>query len=151
ELVEWAILLSIVRSKEFGTDTVLVFDGLLRSKVFAGDLFKRYLEGLGEGIAAQANRTRRRVYLTGMAKHSKVLSWYRLAMALEGILTTDYPAYVEVPRELEEKAYVWSEYARGADREREGGEVSKFVGGKMLFVKFGDHPRDPVWPVDVFL
>ena len=32
-------------------------------------------------------------------------------------MTTDYPAYVEVPREIEEKAYVWSEYARGDDRE----------------------------------
>jgi hypothetical protein len=151
ELVEWAILFSIVRHKEFGTDTVLVFDGLLRSKVFAGDLYRRYLEGLREAIEAQARRSRRRVYLTGMAKQSKVLSRYRLAMALEGILATDYPAYVEVPRALEEQAYLWSEYARGADREREGGEVSKFVGGKMFFVKFGSHPRDPVWPVDVFL
>ena len=36
ELVEWAILFSIIRVKDFGTDTLIVFDGLLRSKVFAG-------------------------------------------------------------------------------------------------------------------
>jgi len=72
-------------------------------------------------------------------------------MALEDVLTTDYAAYVEVPRDLEEKAYVWSEYARGDDRELEGGEVNKFVGGKMFFVKFGVGKRDPIWPVDIFL
>ncbi len=151
ELVEWAIIFSIVRNKEFGTDVILVVDGLLRSKVFAGELFKRYLAGLQEGIQDQARRTKRKLYLAGVAKHSKVLDRYRLAMALEGVLACDYPAYVVVPRELEEKAYVWSEYARGDDRELEGREINKFVGGKMFFVKFGSRPRDPVWPVDIFL
>lgn len=70
---------------------------------------------------------------------------------LENVLTASYSAYVEVPRELEESAYVWSEYARGDDRQAEGGEINKFVGGKMFFVKFGSGPRDPIWPVDVFL
>lgn len=41
EVVEWAILFSIVREKEFGTDTLIVFDGLLRSKIFVGDLFQK--------------------------------------------------------------------------------------------------------------
>jgi hypothetical protein len=71
-------------------------------------------------------------------------------MALEGVLQTDYPAYAEVPREVEEKAYVWSEFARGDDRVLEGGEINKFVGGKMFLVKFGSHRCDPIWPVDIF-
>ena len=37
-------------------------------------------------------------------------------MALEGVLQTDYPACVEVPREIEERAYVWSEFAWGDDQ-----------------------------------
>src|SRR6266487_640227 len=53
------------------------------------------------------------------------------------VLQTDYPSYVEVPREVEEKSYVWSEFARGDDRADEGGEINKFVGGKMFLVKFG--------------
>lgn len=150
ELVEWAILFSILK-KDFGTDTLIVCDGLLRSKVFAQDLFRRLLQGMRERIDAQMSRTRRKVYLAGVAKHSKVLSRYRLAMALEGVLQTEYPAYAEVPRDVEERAYVWSEFARGDDRAGEGGEINKFVGGKMFLVKFGSHQRDPVWPVDIFV
>lgn len=151
ELVEWAVLFQLIRTKDFATDTVLVFDGLLRSKAFAGDLFHRLLEGLRKATEEHERRSRRKIYLAGVAKHSKVLDRYRLAMALEGVLTTDYAAYVEIPRELEEKAYIWSEYARGDDWQPEGGEINKFVGGKMFFVKFGNAPRDPIWPVDLFL
>jgi hypothetical protein len=150
ELVEWAILFSILK-KDFGTDTLIVCDGLLRSKVFAKDLFPRLIKGMEQRIEAQWDRSRRRIFLAGVAKHSKVLSRYRLAMALEGVLQTDYPAYVEVPREIEERAYVWSEFARGEDRAGQGGEINRFVGGKMFLVKFGSHRRDPVWPVDIFL
>lgn len=148
ELFEWAILFSIL-NKDFGTDTLIVCDGLLRSKVFAGENFSRLIAGIKERVDQQWTRYRRRIYIAGVAKHSKVLARYRLAMALEGVLQTAYPAFVEVPRDLEEKAYLWSEFARGDDRENEGGEVNKFVGGKMFLVKFGSHPRDPVWPVDI--
>ncbi len=149
ELVEWATLFSILE-KDFGTDTLIVFDGLLRTKIFAKDRFHRLLQGMKERIDDQWNRSRRRIYLAGVAKHSKVLSRYRLAMALEGVLQTDYPAYVEVPRDIEKKAYVWSEFARGADEVGEDGEINKFVGGKMFLVKFGNHQRDPIWPIDIF-
>ena len=72
-------------------------------------------------------------------------------MSLEGVLQTDYPAYLEVPRDIEEKVYIWSEFARGDDKASEGGEINKFVGGKMFLVKFGTHRRDPIWPVDIFV
>ncbi len=91
ELVEWAILFSLVREKDFGTDTLIIFDGLLRSKVFVGELFTRYRRGLQEGVDKQQRENRRKVYLAGVAKHSKVLSRYRLAMAVEGVLNTDFP------------------------------------------------------------
>lgn len=139
ELVEWAILFAILK-KDFGTDTLIVCDGLLRSKAFAKDLFPKLLDGMKARIREQWERSRRRVYLAGVAKHSQVLSRYRLAMALEGVLQTDYPAYVEVSREIERHSYVWSEFAEG-----------EFVGGKMFLVKFGSHRRDPIWPVDIFL
>lgn len=150
ELVEWAVLFRIVREKDFGSDTLIVRDGFLRSKVFAKDLFAGYRRGIEEGIARQLSRSKRRLYMVGIAKHSKVLQRYRLAMAIEGVMDCAYPCYVEIPRELEAKAYVWSEYARGAEAEVPGGEANKFVAGKMFFVKFGSRPRDPIWAVDVF-
>jgi len=150
ELVEWAILFSLLK-KDFGTDTLIVCDGLLRSWAFNGDLFYRLREKMTERIEMQWRTNRRRIYLAGVAKHSKVVSRYRLAMALEGILQTDYPAFVDVPREIEERAYVWSEFARGNENVVEGDETGKNVGGKMFLVKFGSHRRDPVWPVDIFM
>jgi len=150
EIVEWAILFRLVRTKDFGTDTLIVVDGFLRSKVFQGDLFAQLRRGLEEGIEKQERESRRRIFLAGIAKHSKVLQRYRLAMMLEGIMDHDYSCYVEIPRDLEEKAYVWSEYARGDEREQAGGEANKFVAGKMFFVKFGSRRRDPIWAIDLF-
>jgi hypothetical protein len=149
-LVEWAILFKIIRTKDFATDTLIVFDGLLRSKLFAKDNFTRLMAGIAEGIDAKWRDQRRRIYLVGVAKHNAVLTRYQLAMALEAVLSCDYPAYVDVPREIEQKAYTWSEWARGGDIEEEGREPNRFVGGKMFFVKFGGGQRDPIWPIDVF-
>jgi hypothetical protein len=150
-LVEWAILFKIIRTKDFATDTLIVFDGLLRSKLFAGDKFTRMMGGIREAIEEKRKSQKRQLFLVGVAKHNAVLARYQLAMALEDILASRYPAYVEIPRELEQKAYIWSEWARGEDVAEEGGEANKFVGGKMFFVKFGAGRRDPVWPVDIFL
>lgn len=150
ELTEWATLFHLIRNRHYGTDTLIVFDGLLRSKVFEGTLFKELLAGIEYSIEKHARHHKRRIWLVGVAKHSKVLDRYELAMALEGILKVQYPAYMEIERRLEAKAYVWPEYARGEGSGDEGGEANKFVGGKMFLVKFGSNGGDPVWPVDVF-
>jgi len=151
ELVEWASLFSIVRTTDFATDTLIIVDGLLRSVVFKGNLFHKYWQGIEEGIELQREKKRRKLYLAGVAKHSKVLSRYRLAMALEDILTTNYPAYLPIPRDIEEKAYLWSAYTRGDNPATAEEDIQKFAGGKMYFVKFGNKPRDPIWPIDVYL
>lgn len=151
EMVEWAILFALVRERTFGTDTLLVVDGLLRSPVFANDHFRRILEGIQAAIETQYQSTRRRIFLVGIAKHSKVLDRYRLAMALEGVLACNYPAYVEIPRDIETRVYSRQEYVRRETTGSEDDALNRFVGGKMHFVKFGDRPADPIWPVDVFL
>ena len=151
ELMEWGVLFSILRHKEFGTDTIIVRDGLLRSVFFAGDLFSKLRDGFNEALERQWRVHRRRVYLVGVAKHSKVLDRYRLAMALEGVLTVGYPAYVPIPRELEDRAYTWAEYVPGDDRADMGGTMGRSAAGKMFFAKFGAGSRDPIWPIDIFL
>lgn len=149
ELVEWATLFKIVRKKDFGTDTLIVFDGLLRSKVFSKGLFPRLRLGIEEGIKRN-KESNRNVYIVGLAKHSSVLEKYRLAMLIENVLNNKYPCYVEVPREIERKVYAWEEYARGDDSDFGGTEGNEFVAGKMFMVKFGNNTSDPVWPVDIF-
>lgn len=147
ELTEWAVLLDLTK-KDYGSDTLIIFDGFLRSKVFKGTLFRDFGTLLNEEIKRH-KAARRNIFVVGLAKRSAVLTRYRLALKLRRILRSDYPAYVEVPRELEQKAYLWSEYARG--REDEGdGEAAKFVNGKMFLIKFGNRSHDPIWPVDLF-
>ncbi len=139
ELAEWATLLKLI-SKDYGTDTLLVFDGLLRSPVFAGDHFAALREEIWRRIKLAHRKGKRNIYLVGVAKKSKVLDRYRLAIYFEGILNKKYPAHVEVPRELEKYAY---------DRPRCASD-GKLVAGMMYLVKFGLRSHDPIWPVDVF-
>jgi hypothetical protein len=142
EMTEWAVLLSLVREKDFGTDTVILCDGLLRSKMFSGDLFGRYRRGLELAIRDQFEQHHRRIYVAGIAKRSNVLQTYRLALALEGVMRTTYPCYVEVPMNIEERVYQWDEYLKRDD---------KFVAGKMFLAKFGQGPFDPIWAIDLLL
>jgi len=150
ELTEWATLFHLIKNRNYGTDTLIVFDGLLRSKVFAGEFFAKYLNGIHQAIQEHQNNHHRRIYLAGLAKHSKVLERYELAMTLECVLNVKYPAYLEIPRHVEAKAYVWPEYARGANQQGIEGESNKFVGGKMYLAKFGSSVSDPIWPIDIF-
>jgi hypothetical protein len=148
ELSEWAVLLDMLK-KDYGSDTLVVFDGFLRSKIFKGTLFADYGRLLREAVLAQKTK-HRHIYIAGVAKHSAVLDRYRLALKLRGILRGRFPGFVRVPRELEQKAYVWSEYARGQESAADGGEAPKFVNGAMFFVKFGDRSQDVIWPIDIF-
>ena len=149
DLCEWAALYERICYRTFATDTLLVRDGLLRSKMFRGEHFIAFRKRIEEAIERIRRDTRRKVYLVGLAKHSKVLAMYSLAMALEETFSPGAPRFVKVPRTLEAKAYVWPEYARGAEAEAGGGEAPKFVAGDMHFVRFGDRGGDPLWTVDI--
>jgi hypothetical protein len=142
EMTEWAVLFSLLREKEFGSDTVIVRDGFLRSKMFAGELFGDLRKGIEDAIKHHFEQSKRRIYVAGIAKHSSVIQIYRMALALEGITKTSYSFYLEVPREMEQRAYRWDEYIERQD---------KFVAGKMFFVKFGNGPYDPIWAVDLLI
>lgn len=151
ELVEWAILFSKARKHDSPDNTLIIYDGLLRSKAFSQGLFKKFLLGIKEGIHWQYQQYNRKIYLAGVAKQSKVLDRYRLAMALEGILTTGYPTYIAVPANIEQKAHIKTDYIQEDDSEDSEDEMfSDYVGGAMFFVKFGSGVRDPIWPVDIF-
>jgi len=142
-LMEWAVLFHLIREKDFGTDVLIVRDGPLREKMFSKGLFKKYREGLEEGIARNAQK-KRRVFLVGVIKHSNVIQKYRLALSLEGVLKTTYPCFAKVPDQMLAESFRWREWRENVAAGEE------FVGGVMHFVKFGDGPYDPVWLVDIF-
>jgi hypothetical protein len=146
EMMEWAVLFHLVRDLNYGNDTVLVFDGFLRSKMFAKNkgqgLFGRYREGLEEGIRHQFENNRRRIYICGIAKRNSILQAYSIAMALEGVMRNAYPCYVEVSDALQKRAYKWPEIFTRPDM---------FTAGKMFLAKFGSGIYDPIWAVDIFL
>jgi hypothetical protein len=140
-MTEWAVLFDLVREKDYGTDTIIVCDGLLREKMFTEKLFIKYREGIEEGIRRQFEKNKRRIYVCGVAKHSSVIQAYKVAMAIEGVMRTAYPCYVEVPEQMEKRVYAWDEYVT----------LDRFRAGKMFLVKFGAGPYDPVWAVDLLL
>jgi hypothetical protein len=137
DLCEWAVLYERICYNKFATNTLIVRDGLLRSKLFRGELFSAFRKKLEAAMADIREKDRRSVFLVGIAKHSKVITRYQLAMTIEKILPPGEARYVKIPRDLEAKAYVWPEYAKGAEAEGEEGEAPKYVAGDMYFVRFG--------------
>ena len=149
DLCEWAVLYERICYNTFATDTLLVRDGLLRSKLFRGEGFIQVRKRIEQAIQRIQKQDKRKVFLVGLAKYSKVIERYRLAMAIENTMPPGEARYVRIPRELEAKAYVWPEYARGVETEGEG-EAPKFVAGDLYLVRFGKNRGDPIWAVDLF-
>lgn len=149
DLCEWAVLYERVVYQTFATDTLLVRDGLLRSKIFRGSSFVRMIERIQEAIDRVWREDRRRIYLVGIAKRSKVLDRYSLAFATEQVFPPGEGRFVRIPRETEQKAYRWVEWGRGMEETDAEGEEPKFVGGEMFLVRFGSREVDPIWPVDL--
>lgn len=149
ELQEWAVLLDLVRSQAFVADTLIMRDGWLRTKAFATGLFPRYLKLLQDALVAAYERTRRRVYIAGVLKSSKVIQKYHLALALEGILRNAYPSYLPIPTSLQEKVFKWGEIVGARTEGKQLQDAINMVGGEMFLVKFGSRTHDPIWAVDI--
>jgi hypothetical protein len=151
DLCEWAVLYQRVTRSSWGSHTLLVRDGLLRSTIFANTKFVELRDRMLTAIEEHRRRNVK-VFLVGIAKHSRVLARYRLALALENGMPPRRPCYVAVPREIERKVYKWREYARGVD-DRGGsgdaGTAASSVIGSMFLVRFGSGAHDPIWALDL--
>ncbi len=150
DLCEWAVLYDRICRNSFGTDTLLVRDGPLRTKIFRGELFIRLREAFTAAIDRHYQVDKRRVMLVGVIKHSRVIQRYQLAMMIENLFPSGEPRYVQIPTHLEAKAYRWDEWARGEGEEGSQGEAPKFKAGQLFLVRFGPHSGDPIWAVDIF-
>jgi len=149
DLCEWAVLYDLVRYERWGSDTLIIRDGLLRSKIFAQDLFVR-LYGLMKAAIEQKRRERKRhVFLVGIAKHSRIIERYRLAMAVQEVFPAGRPCYAPVPSELQVKVYDWAGYVRSPDDDDADKEKPNFNMGAMYLVRFGTQAFDPLWTMDL--
>ena len=146
EIVEWAVLHELLCNEPVAAEPVLfVREGPLRARVFRAEVF----EVLDAKIREECKKRRARggeTFLVGVAKKTKLLEHLRLALSLEDVFEEwKSPCYARVRRSIAEQFYRrrWLDTMETADN-REYLSMAQ-----MCLVKFGDHPADPVWPVDV--
>lgn len=150
DMCEWATLFELVTKRGRDHNTLIVRDGLLRSKMFSYDLFIRMYELINEAIDVAWREDNVRVWLVGLAKRTNLLDSYRLAISLAGIFEPGEPCYAPVTEEMLREVYKWEEYYRNPeepDDRRE--EDPKFNMGRMHLVRFGTRSGDPIWTVDL--
>lgn len=153
DIVEWAVLYDLVTnpSLQWGGDTILVRDGLLRTKSFKREVFPKIDTKLRLGITAHAQKNVS-LSLVGVAKQSAVLGRLAVALELEGTFHRDYPCYVQVDEDIEADCYnfdrTWLDTFETSESDDQGRRLYQSL-GKMFLAKFGDRALDPVWPVDI--
>jgi len=72
QITEWAVLLQLIES-DYASDTLFVWDGPLRTKVFPNKTFAALVQRINEAISRQLATRGRKYYVVGLVKHSKVL------------------------------------------------------------------------------
>jgi len=170
DLWEWAVLYTRIMDATFPQSTLIIRDGVLRTKLFASNYFRVMGDLLAERIEQIRRRERKDIYLVGLAKSSSVIERYSLALAIEDVFPSGSPYYVQIPRALEERAYKFPEFARGRERlpkpsmtrDAQGqitfqmpagsgpSEDSKFVFGTMFLTRLSDSLARQLWAVDIF-
>lgn len=151
DIVEWAVLYELLKYREWGSDTIIVREGLLRTKSFKRSVFPKIDKLIRE---AHQNHLKKNisVSIVGVAKQSAVLSRLAVALELEGTFHKSYPCYVKVPDEIEADCYnydrTWLDTLESIPPDTNSEHLYQSF-GNMYLVKFGDRPFDPVWPVDI--
>lgn len=141
EIAEWAVFYDLLDSGK--RDTLLVREGALRTRAFTAIFFEK----LDRAIRAAESRKKEEginVYIAGVAKQTVLLNRLRFAFSMEDVFG-EGAQYLHVPDKIAKRFYErrWLDTLETA----EDREYLSFA--EMYLVKFGDHPLDPVWPVDV--
>ncbi len=153
DIVEWAVLYDLVANPnlQWGGDTILVRDGLLRTKSFSREVFPLIDRKIRAGVAAHTTRNVQ-LSLVGVAKQSAVLGRLAVALELEATFHKSYPCFVQVDNDIEAECYnfdrTWLDTYETTEEDDVGRRLYQSL-GQLYLVKFGDRPMDPVWPVDI--
>ncbi len=149
DLVEWSVLYYYVTRTNFATDTLIVRDGFLRSLVFEGSWFAQMWERIRARVDEIYRRERRRLFIVGVAKRSKIIDRYHLAFVMEGVLVQQGACYLPVVPPMEEQVYRWTYYEQPTDAQLEM-SVSPYKVGYLYLAKFGPQRYDPIYAVDIW-
>lgn len=151
DIVEWAVLYDLMKYRVWGSDTIIVREGMLRTKSFKRKIFPQ-LDQLIREAYQEHKKKNITVSIVGVAKQSAVLSRLSVALELEETLHKPYPCYVRVPEDIEAKCYnfdrTWLDTLETSEPDEDGTYLYQSM-GKLFLVKFGNRPFDPVWPVDI--
>lgn len=151
DIVEWAVLYDLLKYSQWGSDTIIVREGMLRTKSFKLSVFP-LLDKLIRDAHQDHKKRNVNVSIVGVAKQSAVLSRLAVALELEGTLNKPFPCYVKVPTHIEEDCYnfdrTWLDTYETSEPDENGTYRYQAI-GTMYLVKFGDRIYDPVWPVDI--
>ena len=153
DIVEWAVLYDLITNPtiQWGGDTIIVRDGLLRTKSFKREIFPLIDKNIRQGVQ-QHSAKNVNLSIVGVAKQSAVLSRLAVALELEAVFHKPFPCYVQVPDDIEQDCYnfdlTWFSTYESSEPNEHGKYLYQAM-GKMYLAKFGDRPLDPVWPVDI--
>lgn len=150
DIVEWAVLYDLVK-KTWGSDTIIVRDGLLRTKSFKLTVFPEVDKRI-RVATEQHSEQKVNISIVGVAKQNAVLSKLALALELEATFHKPFACYVEVPEHVEAECYnfdrTWLNTLETTEEGEDGKKRYQSM-GQLFLVKFGEHEFAPVWPVDV--
>jgi len=159
DLCEWAVLYEKICYDGFANHTVVVRDGLLRSKIFKyyakeeRALFPVMMDKIKQAIDEAYTKKKIKIFFVGIAKHSQVLSRYSLAMQLEDVFPEGEPRYAKVPVNMEKKSLLYHEYLSKNGEEGEEIdkkiEINKYVLGSLYLARFGKKASNQIWPIDL--
>lgn len=151
DIVEWAVLYDLMKYRDWGSDTIIVREGMLRTKSFKLTVFP-IIDKMMRDAYEKHFKNNILVSIVGVAKQSAVLSRLSMALELESVFHKPYPCYVKVPENIEADCYnfdrTWLETYLTSEPDEKGTYRYQSM-GKMYLVKFGDRPFDPVWPIDI--
>lgn len=152
DIVEWAVLYDLIKYREWGSDTVIIREGLLRTKSIKLTVFPEIDLLIREACLKHQNEKNIRVSIVGVAKQSAVLSKLSIAIELEETFHKNYACYVKVPHAIEKECYnfdnTWLDTSSSVEIGDDGKKRYQSF-GSLFLAKFGDRPFDPVWPIDI--
>lgn len=124
EIAEYACIFERFTA-DFVDPTLIMKDGLLRTKVIKASLISKLIDKLKEN---------KDVKLVGISKTSKLLSMISSALFIEKIFPHDRVGYVEIPSQLELMAYKWSGHGKIKEEEK-----LDYAFGKLYVAKLSNH------------